>query len=157
MPVWVGMGEFYLLTPGTGGGLSERVAEEGALTWVKGTLSQMAFCHACLAALATGWEEAPWGAVAAAACWVHRAAPPNLHASWIQGSSKHVLHRLVAAGAGSGTPHRPLPSSAAAVGSTGMVLTFCSPAPSLRQKRGAKIVDLTGKGRRSGQCCRKCF
>lgn len=61
------------------------MAEEGAVTWVKGALSLMAFCHACLAAVATGWEEAPWGA----ACLL--GAPPDVHASQIQGSSKHVL------------------------------------------------------------------
>lgn len=70
----------------------------------------------------------------------------------LQGPSKHVL---VAAGAGSGTPHESLPISAAAVGSTGVVLTFCSPAD--RQNRGAKVVDLTSKGRRSRQCCRECL
>lgn len=65
--------------------------QEQALTWVKGALSWMASCHACLPAVATGWEGAPWGAVAMAACWVLTAAPPDLHASWIQGSSKRVL------------------------------------------------------------------
>lgn len=117
----------------------------------------MASCHSCLAAVATGWEGTPWDAAAVVACWVHTAAPPDLHVSWIQGSSKCVLQRLVAAGAGSGTPHGPLPSCAAAVGGTGVVLTFCSPAPAHRQNRGAKIVNLTGKGRRSRRCRRECF
>lgn len=43
-------------------------------------------------------------------------------------------------------PTQALPSSAAAVGSTGVLLTFCSPAPSHKQKRGDKIVDVTKAG-----------
>lgn len=63
--------------------------------------------HACLATGATTWERGTLGC-----CYrSYLLGPHSCTPSWIQGPSKHVLPRLVAAGVGSGTPHGPLSSS----------------------------------------------
>lgn len=126
-----------------------------ASTWAKGAWSQMTPCDACLAAVASGCEGAPWGAAVP-----HRlcgAAPPS-QAYTPTGSQEHPGGPTKAGGSRSGVRDCCGCSRGQAVaGSAGVGLLLFSPAQARVQNRGAETVDLRGKGRRSGQCRREYF